>query len=1377
VEEPTLTDETTRELAQLRARLARLYWDRQMTLQRLEDLLRAHQTTLQQQETQWQAQFSVLSHQHTTLQLENNRLQAQLRSLQCTLAEAQTTHQTALAEGQRIQQLHLQQQNSLETQNHQQQDTISALEAQLASAGQELSQRLVQQAQQHGHLEAQWKAQLAEAQQRARNVRATLSFQLGQAIIFGFQSWAGCWALPGRLWNIRQQARARRAKPLTEPPLQAAAHLTSPVCAQATPPPPPPAPRCPPQTLAAPVTAETLRNLRVAAILDPFSAEAFAPECQCLHLLPTHWETQLRTFSPQLLLVESAWRGKNDAWRQQISQGSGALRDIVAWCQQRGIPTVFWNKEDPTHFDTFLSTAAWFDVVMTTDFDCIPRYKAALDHTRVYLLPFAAQVSVYHPIETPQQPRQAAVCFAGAYYARYPERTRDLDAFLAHLPTLCPVDIYDRSQAPDVGQCEPAYHYPDAYQRFLVGHVPHSQMADVYKRYAWALNLNSIKHSQTMVARRVFDLLASNTLTLSNDARGLWVLLGNTVLATDHGPEAVAQLRALSPQAQRKQRLSGLRRVLQEHTMQDRLATVVEKAYRVPTAPLLPTVHVLAFAPTIAARNTVLENYARQLAPKACLGTLTIVVSTTEDLGENQPPSATPLRQWTLAEAQHLSLAALGFGPENWVAVMCPQDAYGPHYLQDMVLATRFATRLGSSVVGKGSFYRRLANTDDIFLEDKQPAYQRVAEIDARRGLAQWGPWHSAVPAVKGWTVSALAKQLETLTWRHGAPLSLDVLNYCQDAGASFIDACFTPPAAPGQEGVTLSQLMAVADALPPAPLPATEGGAAPAYPYWPAKMLAKLFPAYSLETSNAANEDTLLVQAGIPPGEHRYVWANETWPPEALGADDGHLPVHLSATGTLGLHLVLRFLDAHGQRLGHVLHSPNQNHDITLPPGTARLELGLRLAGQGVQRVQRLLWGHAPEPAAPLIVQGRLLLLSNHYPQYDDLYRNAFVHRRVRGYQQRGEAVTVFRFRPGQARPTFHTFEGVACITGGEAILGQLLATHPWDAVFVHFLDAAMAHVLRHKAPPETRVVVWLHGAEVQPYHRRWFQYQDATAAQRQTAMARSTQRMAFWRALLTPTPPPHWHLVFVSHYFAQEVASDLNCQIPTQQQHVIPNPIDTELFTYQAKPPEQRLKILSIRPYTSTKYANDLAVSAILTLSKLPWFHQLHVLIVGEGPLFEQTLAPLRGLSNVEIQPGFLTQPQIARLHRDYGVFLCPTRMDAQGVSRDEAMASGLVPVTNAVAAIPEFVDDTCGCLAPPEDADALAEAISQLYHHPALFMQLSEAAARRVRQQSDSGQVVEAELALRHATAVTNDTSVLRQNVRWESVDGPPLIEARG
>jgi glycosyltransferase involved in cell wall biosynthesis len=109
------------------------------------------------------------------------------------------------------------------------------------------------------------------------------------------------------------------------------------------------------------------------------------------------------------------------------------------------------------------------------------------------------------------------------------------------------------------------------------------------------------------------------------------------------------------------------------------------------------------------------------------------------------------------------------------------------------------------------------------------------------------------------------------------------------------------------------------------------------------------------------------------------------------------------------------------------------------------------------------------------------------------------------------------------------------------------------------------------------------------------------------------------------------------------------------------------------------------------------------------------------------------------------FVAQAEIAQLHAQHGVLLSPTRMDAQGVSRDEAMSSGLVPITNAVAAVPEFVDEACGLVMPGEDPAQLAQAIRQLHDDPAQFLALSRAAAARVRRQSGFEQTIGRELAL--------------------------------
>jgi glycosyltransferase involved in cell wall biosynthesis len=64
---------------------------------------------------------------------------------------------------------------------------------------------------------------------------------------------------------------------------------------------------------------------------------------------------------------------------------------------------------------------------------------------------------------------------------------------------------------------------------------------------------------------------------------------------------------------------------------------------------------------------------------------------------------------------------------------------------------------------------------------------------------------------------------------------------------------------------------------------------------------------------------------------------------------------------------------------------------------------------------------------------------------------------------------------------------------------------------------------------------------------------------------------------------------------------------------------------------------------------------------------------------------------------------------------------------------MSSGLVPITNAVAAIPEFADENCAILAENEDYMGLADGIRKLYHNPELYVKMSENAAKRVRRQT--------------------------------------------
>ena len=171
--------------------------------------------------------------------------------------------------------------------------------------------------------------------------------------------------------------------------------------------------------------------------------------------------------------------------------------------------------------------------------------------------------------------------------------------------------------------------------------------------------------------------------------------------------------------------------------------------------------------------------------------------------------------------------------------------------------------------------------------------------------------------------------------------------------------------------------------------------------------------------------------------------------------------------------------------------------------------------------------------------------------------------------------------------------------------------------------------------------------------------------------------------------------------------------------------------------------------RMYYPYKIVSDSAVLYLaqedIDLMGEKYYAGLNMLLEHMENNFAEAREALDGYPNITLEERFLTQPEIAQYHKEYGIFLCPTRMDAQGVSRDEAMASGLVPVTNGVTAIPEFVDDSCGILAPAEDAEVMAAGIGHLADDPDLFMSMSKAAADRVRRQSGSDIIIEKELAL--------------------------------
>lgn len=517
---------------------------------------------------------------------------------------------------------------------------------------------------------------------RSKDLEDSVAYRLGSLLLDTVRSWRGVIALPGAVTSLVRHWRARGTPGRGEPAVVAS-------------PSNPPPGSLPGADIVAewhrsrrPASPSTLGEFRVAAVVDPFTRASFAPDCRLLNLRIADVEQQIDQFQPHVLFVESAWRGEAGDWTRKLAPCSGDLRRLVDVCRRRAIPTVFWCKEDPVHFDEFIAAAALFDHVFTTDADCVERYRAKLGHERVGVLGFACQPAIHNPLE--HERRRCAASFAGSWYAKYPERARDFEALVDSIQQVLPVEIHDRNH--DRG--DPAFAYPAKYRPLIKGGVPYERISEVYKACDFGITVNTITSSPTMFARRTHELLACNTITISNHCEGVDRAYGDLVVMAERDdlPKRLADLRD-SEDARHRLRLRGLREVMTHHTAAARLAEIAA----VSVGPILiaePTVWVVASVESEAELIGVLDMFRLQRWERR---RLLLLVS-----ADLETPDELPEQVRVIAGDATATLIADCIPEEDWVASWCAADYYGPRYLFDLVQATDYTD---ARAVGKSTCF------------------------------------------------------------------------------------------------------------------------------------------------------------------------------------------------------------------------------------------------------------------------------------------------------------------------------------------------------------------------------------------------------------------------------------------------------------------------------------------------------------------------------------------------------------------------------------------------------------------------------------------------------------------------------------------------
>lgn len=1046
--------------------------------------------------------------------------------------------------------------------------------------------------------------------------------------------------------------------------------------------------------------AKTLKTLRMACIMDRFTLDSYKPECNLLELTPGEWKKQIDEFEPELIFVESAWQGKDGLWYRKIANGSPELYQMTNYAQGKEIPIIFWNKEDPVYTDTFMPAARCADYVFTTDIDCVKKYKNSLGHDNVFFLHFAAQPAVHNPLE--KYERKDKFCFAGAYYHRYPNRAKTFDAFSDIFLKTKGMDIYDRNYE----NPRPEFVFPERYNNYILGCLDTSQIDVAYKGYNYGINMNSVEQSQTMFARRVFEMLASNTITVGNYSRGVKNLFGDLTICTNDIVTLETDLnsKCVDETDYRKYRLLGLRKVLQHHLYEDRLNYIVKKVFGIEIKRELPTVSFIS-SPTKEKLGYVLENFHRQVYEKKRL----ILVGDFEKIDD---PNVV-----VISEAKAKDKKVSDYISEGYIGIVSEENFYGANYLTDLVLTLRY---LDVSGMGKGAYYRY--DGEKVHLSHKYDVYKYVPCLKKDRSIVKRDLYKEV--SIEQFCLNSYVENDDLL--------AVDEFNFCENYNG---DSCsYVEDMMLCDQGIPLEEIEKFAERIKK--------------DIWDSKIqripkedIGKQckVPGSGELVSELTDKGWKLI-SNLEEKKSQYIYFKDFYEVEKYQRNK-NLNIQYIGNGDLDLVGVCIFYDIEKNKINPIFPKLNILSVNDVPENAKYFRLGFRICGSGTSEIKEICLGleHNMNSLTCFLSRSNVLVLSNNYPSPNSLYRNMFVHKRVMSYKESRLVCDVMRMNIF-CKNNFEEFEGINIVEGQADRLGNILEESNIDTVCVHFLDKNMWNILKN-FNKKIRIIVWLHGADIQPWWRRKHNY--TTEEELNKAKEESEERQAFWKSVFEEIDKFNIHFIFVSQYFADIVFEDYKITLPRNRYSVIHNCIDTNMFKYVKKDSEQRKKLLSIRPYASRKYGNDLTVRAIQELSKEQFFKELKFLIIGDGKLFDETLEPIRKYKNVEISKKFLRQSEIAELYQEYGIALIPTREDTQGVSRDEAMASGLVPVTNAVTAIPEFVDDSCGILAPDEDYLEMAKGIKALYYDSDMFLRMSEKAAQRVREQSTKEYTIDKEI----------------------------------
>ncbi len=316
-------------------------------------------------------------------------------------------------------------------------------------------------------------------------------------------------------------------------------------------------------------------DARMGVICDEFLYNSLMSSASLVPVTPDNYSEVCKEID--LLLVVSAWRGVSGEWTG-LGNTTDPLRQkvyaAIDTAKAAGVPVVFYSKEDPPNYEVFLDIAKRCDRVFTSCAEVVEKYRADCGHDRIEVLCFSINPEYHNPIGLRRYPKENAVIFSGTWMTKYPERLVDMKTmFDGVLSAGWKLKILDRCYSRN----NTRYMFPEEYWQCVSPEVSHDYLQKIHKTYDWAININTIKDSDTMFANRAYELQAVGNLMLSNYSKGVDRLFPGIFIVRNE-QDAIDALTSLSPEQVYERQMAGVRRVMTGETGFDRMGQILAAA-------------------------------------------------------------------------------------------------------------------------------------------------------------------------------------------------------------------------------------------------------------------------------------------------------------------------------------------------------------------------------------------------------------------------------------------------------------------------------------------------------------------------------------------------------------------------------------------------------------------------------------------------------------------------------------------------------------------------------------------------------------------------------------------------------------------------------